>query len=57
MGGLVLNCIVITDPPQASLQIMQTILKVNTPFVNQNDYRKLKTGLDKEYFFSLDTWD
>lgn len=36
---------------------MQTILKVNTPFVNGNDYGKLTTGPDKEYFFSIDTWD
>lgn len=44
MGGLVLNCIVITDPPRASLQLMQTILRINTSFVNGNDYRKLTTG-------------
>lgn len=57
MGELVLNCIVITDSPQASLQPMQTILKVNTPFVNGNDYGKLTTRLDKEYIYCIDTWD
>lgn len=48
MGGLVLNCIVITDPPWASLKLMQTILKVNTSFVNGNDYRKLTAEPYKE---------
>lgn len=57
MGGLVLNCIVITDPPWASLKLMQTILKVNTSFVNGNDYGKLTAEPYKEYRFSIDTWD
>ena len=45
----VLNCIVITDPPRPYLQLMQTVLKVNTPFVNGNDYGKLTTEPDNEH--------
>lgn len=55
--GLVLNCFVINDPPWAPVQPMPTILKVNTSFGGGNDYGKLTTEPDKEYFFSKDTWD